>query len=197
MDEFSSYAQPSLAAVFEQARAANICLFPFIQTMSSLSDKERGLSEDFRQKIVGNTWNKIAFILQDPESCEVMSSIAGETLMESRTESMSENISFAGGDDDVNPLRTGGRGHSMSVSRSYKYDAIVRPEDFRNLKPGEAIYMGRNRRDGVELQEVIKLRVPLLSFKMIDSNLDMPRFRMPHREGLGVAAQYSQTFARQ
>ena len=182
MDEFSSYAQPSLAPVFEQARSSNICLFPFIQTYSSLKDSSNGLSEDFAAKIFGNTWNKISFLLQESESCEVMSKAAGDSLQESVSESFGENLSFASGDDDASALRTGSRGRSFGKSVSYSYDSIVRPEDFRNLQDGEAIYIGRN--------SVMKLQVPLVSLDNSNKNLDFPRFRMPHRQGLDIASKY-------
>src|SRR5690606_1942435 len=110
MDEFSSYAMPSLAPVFEQARSSNICMLPFIQSYSSLTDKARGLGEEFAAKILGNTWNKISFLLQEPESCAMMSQVAGEMLKESVSESISENLSFQSGDDDASVLRTGSRG---------------------------------------------------------------------------------------
>lgn len=182
MDEFSSYAMPSLAPVFEQARSSNICMFPFIQTYSSLTDKARGLGEEFAAKILGNTWNKISFLLQEPESCEMMSRVAGETLKESVSESISENMSFQSGDDDASVLRTGSRGRGYGKSISLTYDAIVRPEDFRNLNDGEAIYIGRS--------EVLKLQVPLVHLNREDKEIDMPRFRMPHRQGIGIAEMY-------
>lgn len=182
MDEFSSYAMPSLAPLFEQARSANVCLFPFIQTISSLTDKQNGLSPDFAAKIIGNTWNKISFVLQDPESCEVMSSVAGEMLKEQVSESFGENMSFASGEDDAGMLRTGGRGRNYGRSVSMKYDAIVRPEDFRNLDTGEAIFIGR--------QDVLKLRVPHVQLDKTNKDLDFPRFRMPHVQGLAVAEKY-------
>lgn len=188
MDEFSSYAQSSLAPVFEQARSSNICLFPFIQTYSSLKDKDRGLSDDFAAKIFGNTWNKISFLLQETESCEVMSNIAGEMLQKNVSESFGESLSFASGDDDASALRAGNRGRSFGKSVSYDYEKIVRPEDFRNLKDGEAIYVGRN--------SVIRVQVPLVDLNGEDKSLDFPRFRMPHKQGLSIAEKYH-SFARE
>jgi intracellular multiplication protein IcmO len=183
MDEFSSYAQSSLAPVFEQARSSNICLFPFIQTYSSLKDSDRGLSDDFAAKIFGNTWNKISFLLQETESCEVMSQIAGESLQKNVSENFSESLSFASGDDDSSALRTGGRGRGFGKSVSYAYDKIVRPEDFRTLKDGEAIYIGRD--------SVLKLQVPLVALNNENKKLDFPRFRMPHKQGLEIANKYT------
>ena len=188
MDEFSSYAMPSLAPVFEQARSANVSLFPFIQTISSLKDKERGLSEDFANKILGNTWSKISFVLKDPESCEIMSKIAGEHLVQSVSESMDERVSFTSGSekDSTSMVRAGGRGRGYSKSVSSDYQAIARPEDFANLdtQQGEAIYIGKN--------EVLKLKVPYvdipeLKYASDEEALDFPRFKMTHERGLAMA----------
>lgn len=182
MDEFSSYAMPSLSTLFEQARSSNVCLFPFIQTISSLSDKERGLSKDFADKILGNAWNKVAFLLQEPTSCDIMSEVAGQALQESVSESFGESLSFQSGDDDASVLRTGGRGRSYGKSISYKMDAIVPPSDFRNLGDGEAIYIGRN--------SVYKIQVPLVHLNIEDKEIDMPRYRMPHKQGLGISEMF-------
>ncbi|MFZ2619946.1 MAG: type IV secretory system conjugative DNA transfer family protein [Alphaproteobacteria bacterium] len=192
MDEFSSYAMPSLAAVFEQARSANVCLFPFIQTISSLQDKERGLSEDFASKIFGNTWNKIVFMTKDPDSCVKLSEAIGEHKAQNISETMGEKVGFASGLDDASILRTGSRGRDYSKSISYDYEAIVRPEEFANLDvmKGEAIFMGQG--------EVFKLKVPLvqvprLPYKSDAEALDFPRFNMPFRRGLGMADVYQKT----
>src|SRR5690606_39309539 len=110
MDDFSYQVMTSLPTVFQHALSSYICMFPFIQTYSSLTDKARGLGEEFAAKILGNTWNKISFLLQEPESCAMMSQVAGEMLKESVSESISENLSFQSGDDDASVLRTGSRG---------------------------------------------------------------------------------------
>lgn len=178
MDEFSSYAMPTVAPLFEQARSANVCLFPFIQTISSLSDKANGLSAEFAAKILGNTWNKIAFVLKEPESCKQVSELSGQYLKTFESESVSENISFA---DGVQMMTSGSRGKSHSVQRRVDYDAVARPEDFANLKEGEAIYMGR--------RGVIKMRVPMVNLKK-GLDLDFPRFRMPPRAGLSISSKY-------
>ncbi len=184
MDEFSSYAMPTLAPLFEQARSANVCLFPFIQTVSSLSDKERGLSPDFAQKVIGNTWNKISFVLKDPESSKQMSEIAGQELKEFVSQSYSENIGFASGDQDASMLRTTNRGRGYSKSTRVEYDAIARPEDFSNLKVGEGIFIGQHG--------VFKLKIPRVILKQDGGEIDFPRFHMPPVTGLGVHEKYHQ-----
>jgi len=184
MDEFSSYAMATLAPLFEQARSANISLFPFIQTISSLSDKDRGLSQDFAYKILGNTLSKISFGLKDPESAEMMSKMAGQALKEFVSQSYSENLGFASGDQDASMLLTTNRGRGYSKSTRVEYDAVARPEDFTNLKTGEAIYMGPSG--------VMKLKIPFVKLKKDGEALDFPRFRMPLVPGIGLAEKYGQ-----
>jgi hypothetical protein len=180
LDEFSSYAMPTMAPLFEQARSANVCLFPFIQTISSLSDQGNGLSPEFAAKILGNTWNKIAFVLKEPESCKQVSELSGQSLKEFATESMTENLSF--GDTGVQVMTSGSRGRSHSTSTRVEYDAVARPEDFANLKEGEAIYMGR--------KGVFKLRVPFVNLQKDSGEIDFPRFRMPPKAGLEISGKY-------
>jgi intracellular multiplication protein IcmO len=184
MDEFSSYAMATLAPLFEQARSANMSLFPFIQTISSLSDKDRGLSQDFAYKILGNTLNKISFGLKDPESAEMMSKMAGQALKEFVSQSYSENLGFASGEQDASMLLTSNRGRGYSKSMRVEYDAVARPEDFANLKTGEAIYMGPSG--------VMKLKVPFVKLRKDSDALDFPRFRMPLVQGVGLAERYGQ-----
>jgi hypothetical protein len=103
-------------------------------------------------------------------------------MQESVGESFSENLSFQSGDDDASVLRTGGRGRGYSKSITYKMDAIVPPSDFRNLGDGEAIYIGRN--------SVYKIQVPLVHLNIEDKEIDMPRYRMPHKQGLGISEMF-------
>jgi hypothetical protein len=183
MDEFSSYATSSIDTVFEQARSTNICMFPLIQTMSSLSDQKRGLSEDFKQKIIGNAWNKFALKLKDAESCREMSILAGEKLKEQVSESFGEGMNFKGGDEDSSMLVTGGRSRSYGKSVSMVRDSIVPPEAFEQLEIGEGVYIGDNG--------VYKTKTPYLDFDVKESTIDMPMFKTPHKEGLSLSDKFA------
>tara|TARA_Y100001960_G_scaffold332842_1_gene435119 strand:+ start:1957 stop:3357 length:1401 start_codon:yes stop_codon:yes gene_type:complete len=183
MDEFSSYATSSIDTVFEQARSTNICMFPLIQTMSSLSDQKRGLSEDFKQKIIGNAWNKFALKLKDAESCREMSILAGEKLKEQVSESFGEGMNFKGGDEDSSMLVTGGRSRSYGKSVSMVRDSIVPPEAFEQLEIGEGVYIGDNG--------VYKTKTPYLDFDVKESTIDMPMFKPSHKEGLSLSDKFA------
>ncbi len=187
MDEFSSYAMPSLAPLFEQARSANVSLFPFIQTISSLKDRKNGLSEEFASKILGNTYNKIAFGLKDRESQEMMSKLAGEYKAEKKSFSSSDSISFQKGNDDTSMVKAGGRGRSHSESVTYDYQALIRPEEFGRMNVGEAFYLSED--------SILKVKVPLVEVPIIegteDEKLDFPRFKIPQCQGLDMINVYN------
>lgn len=187
MDEFSSYAAPFLAPLFEQARSTNVSLFPFVQTIASLSDQKMGLSTDFKDKVIGNTWSKIVFGLEDPTSQEEMSLIAGQKLQEEKTVSFSEELGFKPTDISSNMILANSRGRSVSESIKTSYDAIIRPDEFKSLQPGEAFFVGK---DGV-----YKIRVPEVILKKDGEGIDFPRFRMPTRTGLDMAHKRSTAFA--
>ncbi len=181
MDEFSSYAAPFLTTLFEQARSTNVCLFPFVQTISSLSDGGKGLSDDFKQKIVGNTWNKVVFGLRDYESAEALSLLAGQAPKEEKTVSYSENIGMKGGDDAVSLINVGSRGKSTSQSVTVKYDTVIRADEFMNLPVGQSFFLCN--------QGVYKLKIPEVSVRKESGKIQFPRFRMPTRQGLNMKKQ--------
>lgn len=179
MDEFASYAIPSLDTLFQQARSANVCLFPFVQTVASLANEKKGLSDEFKNSILGNTWTKIVMKLTEPESREDMSQVAGEALKQQKSVSYSENISFAKGNEDASMLLTSGRGKGVSESISMQYEALIRPEEFGNLGLGEAFVISN---DGT-----FKVKIPYVKLQKDSEGMDFPRFRMPARQGLSVA----------
>jgi|GEM_PF-4072571 len=63
LEELSSYAQQTLSLLFMQAREANIALIPFLQVPDSLQKRERGLTPEFMEEIMGNAgrqyWGKM------------------------------------------------------------------------------------------------------------------------------------------
>jgi len=89
LDEFPSYAIPDFAAVFEQARSAGVALIAGIQTLSGLADRAKGLSEEFRDRVLGNCATKVCFRLGEGESAEFLSKYVGKIvrpfLQESQT----------------------------------------------------------------------------------------------------------------
>jgi hypothetical protein len=78
LDEFPSYALPQFARVFEQARSSGIGILLGAQTVSSLSDRTAGLSEGFRDRVLGNCAHTLSFRLGPGEGAEYFSKFAGK-----------------------------------------------------------------------------------------------------------------------
>lgn len=78
LDEFPSYALPQFARVFEQARSSGIGILLGAQTVSSLSDRAAGLSEGFRDRVLGNCAHVLSFRLGPGEGAEYFSKFTGK-----------------------------------------------------------------------------------------------------------------------
>jgi hypothetical protein len=78
LDEFPSYALPQFARVFEQARSSGIGILLGAQTVSSLSDRAAGLSEGFRDRVLGNCAHTLSFRLGPGEGAEYFSKFTGK-----------------------------------------------------------------------------------------------------------------------
>ena len=90
LDEFSSYAIHEFSAVFEQARSAGIAVVVSVQTPSALADPQRGLSEEFRDSVVGNCGTILSFRLGPGRGAQYLSDYVGKAdrwfWQESQTE---------------------------------------------------------------------------------------------------------------
>jgi hypothetical protein len=91
LDEFPSYAVPEFATVFEQARSAGIALIMGAQTVSGLSDRAAGLSEGFRDRVLGNCAHLVSFRIGPGEGAEYLSQYVGKA--DRRLEQMSQTAS--------------------------------------------------------------------------------------------------------
>jgi hypothetical protein len=76
-------------------------------------------------------------------------------------------------------LLTTGRGKGVSESVSMQYEALVRPEEFTQLVPGEAFVMSNNG--------VFKVKIPEVVLRKDDEGITFPRFRMASKMGLNVS----------
>jgi hypothetical protein len=97
LDEFPSYALPQFARVFEQARSSGIALILGSQTVSALSDRASGLSEGFRDRVLGNCASIMTFRLGPGEGSEYFSKFTGKAdrLMYQRSETESRGRSWS------------------------------------------------------------------------------------------------------
>lgn len=91
LDEFPSYAVQEFAVVFEQARSAGIALIMGAQAVSGLSDRSSGLSEQFRDRVLGNCAHIISFRIGPGEGARYLAEYVGQA--DRRFEQVSETTS--------------------------------------------------------------------------------------------------------
>jgi energy-coupling factor transporter ATP-binding protein EcfA2 len=65
LEGFANYAAPGVGDLFEHARSANVGLVAFVESFASVAD----VGGEVLSKVLANSWHKLAFTVQDPESC--------------------------------------------------------------------------------------------------------------------------------
>jgi hypothetical protein len=132
LDEFGSYASPEFAVVFEQGREAGFATVAAIQSLANLSSRERGLSEDFKTRIMSNTRNKIFLTLRDARTAQEASQLFGEQLAHFDFLTEASNRTKTGNWFSAKRLINPWMSKGLTEARGYReaYDYRVRPEVF-------------------------------------------------------------------
>jgi hypothetical protein len=134
IDEFESFAHESFNELLSKARSAGIGITISHQ---SLGDLEK-VGPFFQKQITENTNNKIILRVNDEETVEYFSGMAGTR----KAERMTYQI-----EDGVMARKTG------AASLREVEEFIVHPNDFRKLGIGEAVVMTHNN----QVSKVVKL----------------------------------------
>lgn len=137
MDEVGSYAVASLARPFEQARSAQIALFPAAQTLANLEV----VSPDFKEMVVGNTWTKIFFKLGTQGTAEECADLIGQTIGVSRTLAIGANTSASSPTIGLTPEGNSGESAGLNESEKEQEEYKVTPDELKSLGKGECVVM--------------------------------------------------------
>lgn len=149
MDELGSYAVESLARPFEQARSAQIALFPAVQTLANLAT----VSPEFKEMVIGNTWTKIVFKIGTQETAEEFADLIGMQKEIARSLSKTENSSTSTPMMNGTPEGSTGAGSGISEGEREQEGYRVSPDDLKKLDKGECIVLHGG-------DNVFNLRVP-------------------------------------
>jgi len=140
-DEMGSYVMPGIARVFEQARAAGICMLPAFQSFANL----RSVSPDFADMIITNCWNKIFFKFGSKDSSETAAEIIGKSVRYQRTVSTSKSKSESAATLRTTPQssagNSGGHGESWKEHETHR----VSPDQLKALGIGESVVLSGAR----------------------------------------------------
>jgi len=137
LDEMNSYATEALALMFEQARSARVALMPAIQTDSGLSN----VSEDFKERILSNTENKIFFRLSSQATAEMASELIDETSRTAISSSSGESSGLSAQALHIGPNKGESDSTSASIGERQAEEALISPNDLKGLKAGECVFL--------------------------------------------------------
>lgn len=182
-DEMGSYVMSGIARLFEQARSANIMIFPAFQTFANL----RSISPDFEDIIIGNTWNKVFFKFASKDSPEIAAEVLGKTKRFIRSISVSENEGASANNlratPDGSASKSGGYGESWRESEEFR----ASPDNLKSLGIGQAIVMSGSN--------LYHINTPMLNFgrNVPVFRVSRKRLKMPAGEsGLSLRDRYKE-----
>lgn len=180
LDEAASYVSASWAVMFEQARSAGIFLMPALQNESGLT----AISDDFEQRVTGNTVTKMFFRVGTTQTAEMASEAVGKTRRTSRTTSNSGGSSVSNQIIQISPQGNAGQNDSDGISEKEEEQALISPDTFRSLNKGEAILL-------YEGNKVYDILIPWVGLDKktaaMIGDLRVNHARKRYREGLNFA----------
>lgn len=187
-DEFSSYVEPSVAEMLQQARSAGLFVILAVQAIANL----RTVGEDFAEKVAQNCLSKVFFKFAS-EDAENASNIIGSSIK------YTESLSSGGSEGESSPFVQLGpqiqESDSVSLSAQYRETDTYRvsPDQLRSLNRGECIIYSNSR--------VFHIRVPKLEtparlppFRKVETDPDA-RLERLKRSGY-VGANFEKDFRR-
>lgn len=134
-DEAASYATEAWAVVFEQARSAGVFLMPAIQTDSGFTN----VSEDFKERVMGNTFTKIFFRVGTSAIAEVAAELVGKTRRVTKSTSFSVGDSASAEAVKLGPEHNKGANVSGGVTEREEENYLVDTGSFLSLNVGECV----------------------------------------------------------
>ena len=113
----------------------NVFLLPAIQTDSGFS----AVSDDFAERVIGNTTTKMYFRVGTTQAAEKASELIGKTRRVARTQTTNTSSSTSSQYVQISPQRMGGEGISGGISEREEEVPLVEPDVLTSLAIGEAI----------------------------------------------------------
>ncbi len=179
-DEMGSYVMDKVKTLFEQARSAQIMMFPAFQSFSQLNQ----VSPDFADILIQNTWNKVFFKFGSVDSSETAVELLGKTTKYMRSLSVSRNEGDSAQAIRTTPQGSESDGSGIAESLREDEDYRVTPDQLRALGKGEAVIISGAR--------VFHLSTPMLKFPTIPSFKVIRRKKkmQPDKEPLNFETRY-------
>jgi intracellular multiplication protein IcmO len=150
-DEAGSFVNEEWALIFEQSRSAGIFLCPAVQTESNF----KAISDDFSERVTGNTTTKIIFRVGSQATAESAADMIGKHIAVSRTLSHSDSTSESTQALRASPNASVGDSTGLGYAEREEEKHRVTPDQLKSLDKGECVILYQG-------SKVYNVRVPLL-----------------------------------
>lgn len=184
LDEYPSFADETHLELFQQARSANITLWPAVQGHGFMAK----VAPYFGDNLATNCWHHIYFDIRDPNSRDYALKLAGKTVRRYKTESDSENFGYSHENIQTGAKRMESRGRSRSVGTREMIEDLLSPNDFV-MDAGNAIMVAKSG--------VYRLVLPMVKFTRPPpalSEIQLARFDKQQIPGLNLITQLTGNF---
>lgn len=173
-DEASSYSTDAWSVVYEQARSAGVFLMPAIQTDSGFTN----ISEDFKERVMGNTFTKIFFRVGTSAVSEMAAELIGKTRKVTKSTSFSVGDSASAEAVKLGPEHNKGANVSGGITEREEEGYLVDMKALESLNIGECVVSyGGNK--------IFDVAVPLLSLsKEMKQRIGPYRLNFPKKRGV-------------
>lgn len=179
LDEYPSFADESHTELWQQARSANVSLWPAVQGRGFLSK----VGQSFMENLAGNCSHHIYFDMRDPDSREFAVKLAGSTIRRYHSESTSESSGYGHSNAAIGAVRQENRGTGVSRSIREQREDLLQADDFA-MEPGNAILIAK--------RGTYRLSTPMVEFKHGRPRLEdikLARFEKHNVVGLNLMRQ--------
>jgi intracellular multiplication protein IcmO len=176
LDEYPSFADESHTELWQQARSANISLWPAIQGKGFMDR----VAPFFGDNLATNNWHQFYFDIRDPRTREFATKLAGTTIRKFRSTSDSESFGYSRENTKTGAIRNESLGKGKSSSVREQREDLLQPDDFV-MDPGNAIFVAK--------RGTYRVVLPIVEFASRIPTLDeiaLPRFEKPNVQGLNL-----------
>lgn len=176
LDEYPSFADESHIELWQQARSANVSLWPAAQGKGFMDR----VAPFFGDNLGTNNWHHFYFDIRDPKSREYAAKLAGTTIRRFRSESDSESFAYSRENTKTGAIRNENLGKSRTSSVRETREDLLQPDDFL-MDAGNAILVAK--------RGVYRMTLPIVEFDLRIPTLDeieLARFEKPNVRGLNL-----------
>ena len=183
LDEYPSFADPDHIELWQQARSANVSLWPAVQGKGFMSK----VAPFFFENLVSNCWHQVFFDIRDPDSRDHATRLAGQMRRRYRQDTHSENFSSSASNASTGAIRDESRSHGVSSGTREQLEDIIQAGDF-SMSEGNAIILGKH--------STLRMVLPMVRFERDVPRLEQIKFSRQERHNVNGLNLMSESMKR-